>query len=155
MQVRLIDSFGLIYYLSVMYQARRLALPVLAGLLIAPGAVRAQSHGPHTAHQQQMMTDRKADWGYLVFPISSRSEEAQQEFVHGVAALHDFLYPEARAAFQKAQALEPAHFMAVVAEAMTHTYLLWGSEDLESGRKALAKLGETREARARKAPSMR
>jgi tetratricopeptide (TPR) repeat protein len=89
--------------------------------------------------------------GELDFPASTKSPEAQAAFTEGLLYLHIFEYPSAATAFQRAQALDPDFAMAYWGEAMTYTHPVWNQQDLEAGRAALAKLGPTAEARARKA----
>ena len=45
--------------------------------------------------------------GSLDFPTSTRSEEAQQRFLRGVAILHSFGWKQATEPFQAAQGLDP------------------------------------------------
>jgi len=83
---------------------------------------------------------------------------AQEEFVRGVAILHSFGFKDAIDAFQKAQALEPDFALAYWGEAMAHNgnpLVTPTEQDLPAARKALSKLGRTREERAAKAKTER
>jgi tetratricopeptide (TPR) repeat protein len=95
--------------------------------------------------------------GTVDFP-SSASPAAQEEFVRGVAILHSFGFKDAIDAFQKAQALEPDFALAYWGEAMAHNgnpLVTPTEQDLPAARKALSKLGRTREERAAKAKTER
>jgi tetratricopeptide (TPR) repeat protein len=92
--------------------------------------------------------------GVVTFPTSG-SAQAQPEFLRGVAALHNFEYEEANAAFLKAQQIDPGFAMAYWGEAMTYHQTLWQNEDVAAGRRILARLGPTPEARAARAPTER
>jgi len=67
---------------------------------------------------------------------------------HGLQSLHYFEYEDARHAFLEAQRLDPRSVMACWGEAMTYHQTLWRHEDVAAGRRALARLGATRGARA-------
>jgi tetratricopeptide (TPR) repeat protein len=89
----------------------------------------------------------------LLTPAASaraQSAEAQQEFVRGLTALHEFEYEEANEAFMKARTLDPGFAMAYWGEAMTYHQSLWRHENVEMGRQALRRLGPTPAARAGK-----
>jgi tetratricopeptide (TPR) repeat protein len=88
--------------------------------------------------------------GPIAFPTSG-SPPAQAEFLRGVAALHNFEYEEANAAFVSARQIDPSFAMACWGEAMTYHQTLWQNEDVAAGQRALAALGPTPAARAAKA----
>ena len=88
------------------------------------------------------------------FP-ASRSPAAQAAFVEGVAWLHSFEYEEAIEAFRRAQQIDPRCAMAYWGEAMCYHQSLWLNEDLDAGRRALARLAPTPAARAARAPTDR
>lgn len=95
--------------------------------------------------------------GTVDFP-SSATPAAQEEFVRGVAILHSFGFKDAIDAFQKAQALEPDFALAYWGEAMAHNgnpLVTPTEQDLPAARKALSKLGRTREERAAKTKTER
>ncbi len=84
--------------------------------------------------------------GKVDFPVSC-SAPAQEAFTTGVLYLHNFEYEDAREAFVAAREEDPGCAMAVWGEAMTRNHPIWHEVELEAGREALARLGETREAR--------
>ncbi|MFN8058628.1 MAG: hypothetical protein U0Q12_05635 [Vicinamibacterales bacterium] len=90
----------------------------------------------------------------IVFPTSG-SPEAQALFVKGVTSLHNFEYEEALEAFRTAQQRDPSFAMAYWGEAMTYHQTLWRNENVDEGRRALAKLAPTPAARAAKAKTPR
>lgn len=92
--------------------------------------------------------------GQTTFPTSGEAE-AQPAFMEGLLLLHSFEYPDARAAFQTAQRLDPDFAMAYWGEAMTHNHPLWFRQDAEAARAALKGLAPTPAARLAKAPTER
>jgi tetratricopeptide (TPR) repeat protein len=95
--------------------------------------------------------------GTVDFPTSA-GPAAQTEFVRGVAILHSFGFKDAIEAFQKAQALEPDFALAYWGEAMAYNgnpLTTPTEQDLPAARKALAKLGRTRDERVAKAKTER
>lgn len=86
--------------------------------------------------------------GRVNFP-NSGSPQAQESFLRGVAALHSFWYEEALEAFQAATKADPDFAMGYWGEAMTYNHPLWGQEDYEAGRKALAKIKDASKLTAR------
>jgi tetratricopeptide (TPR) repeat protein len=86
---------------------------------------------------------------------NSGARAAQKDFLTGLALLHNFQYPQAAAAFRRAQTLDPNFAMAYWGEAMTYNHALWAQQDADAARSALAKLGATPETRAAKAPTAR
>jgi tetratricopeptide (TPR) repeat protein len=86
---------------------------------------------------------------------NSGAPAAQADFLKGLAALHNFQYPLAARAFQRAQAADPGFALAYWGEAMSYDHAVWHEQDSKSGRAALAKLGATPEARAAKAATPR
>jgi len=97
---------------------------------------------------------QETDYGSTEFD-NSGAEAAQEPFLRGLLMLHSFEYDDARAAFQKAQSLDPDFAMAHWGEAMTHNHPVWMEQDREAGLKALQDLASTPEARLRKAPTER
>ena len=93
--------------------------------------------------------------GTLTFPTSTKSVDAQTEFVRGMLLLHLFEYDRARSAFEAAEKIDPGFAMAYWGEAMTATHPVWNQQDVDAGRAALAKLGATPQARAAKAGTAR
>ena len=92
--------------------------------------------------------------GSLDFPTSG-GPEAQKHFLRGVAVLHSFGWKQAIAEFQMAQELEPDFAMAYWGESLCYNHPLFGERDRESPREVLARLGDTPEERAAKAPTDR
>jgi tetratricopeptide (TPR) repeat protein len=86
---------------------------------------------------------------------NSGSPAAQADFLAGLAQLHNFQYPQAAEAFQRAESLDPNFVMAYWGEAMTYNHAVWQQQDLPAARTALAKLGATPEARGAKAGTPR
>ena len=86
---------------------------------------------------------------------NSGAPAAQADFIKGIAALHNFQYPLAARAFQRAQASDPEFALAYWGEAMSYNHAVWHEQDPVAARAALAKLGPTPEARAVKAKTPR
>jgi tetratricopeptide (TPR) repeat protein len=95
-----------------------------------------------------------SDLGKLDFPTSA-PPAAQEHFVRGVAALHNFWYDEAADEFRAAEKAEPGFALAYWGEAMTFNHPIWSEEDLAGARAALAKLAPAPRERAAKAPTER
>lgn len=92
--------------------------------------------------------------GVISFP-NSGSREAQDAFIRGVLALHNFWFEEAEEAFRKAQQTDPGFALAYWGEAMSYNHPLWAEQDVKAARAALLRLGPTRAARAGKASTER
>ena len=92
--------------------------------------------------------------GAISFPNSGASP-AQEHFIRGVLALHNFWFEEAEEAFKKAQAIDPAFALAYWGEAMSYNHPLWAEQDMAAARAALSKLGQTRAERSAKAKTER
>ena len=86
---------------------------------------------------------------------NSGAPAAQADFLTGIAALHNFQYPLAARAFQRAQAADPEFALAYWGEAMSYNHAVWQEQDPVAARAALAKLGPTAQARAAKAKTER
>jgi tetratricopeptide (TPR) repeat protein len=80
----------------------------------------------------------------------SAQSPAEAAVRRGVAALHAFEYEDANDAFQEARRLEPGLAIAYWGEAMTLHQSLWGHEDVDAGRAALARLASDAPARRAK-----
>lgn len=93
--------------------------------------------------------------GTLSFPTSTKSGDAQAAFAKGMLLMHVFEYTRAEQAFQEAQRLDPDFAMAYWGEAMCATHPVWNQQNMQAGRAALAKLGNSPAARAAKAPTAR
>jgi tetratricopeptide (TPR) repeat protein len=89
-------------------------------------------------------------FGTITFPTSGAAA-AQEAFVTGVKALHNFEFDEAALAFQRAQKADPAFAMAYWGEAMSHNHPLWAQQDLEAAKRILDRLDPTPDGRVAKA----
>lgn len=92
--------------------------------------------------------------GDLSFP-NSGNEAAQAPFLRGLKLLHNFEYGPAAENFRAAQSADPNFALAYWGEAMTYNHPLWAEQDVDAGRKALARLGATAQARAAKTSTER
>jgi len=97
---------------------------------------------------------QQSDFGEVAFS-NSGAPKAQQEFLRGLALLHDFEYPIAAAHFRTAQQIDPSFAMAYWGEAMTYTHPVWFQQDLPAARAVLQRLGVNPAERAAKAPTPR
>jgi tetratricopeptide (TPR) repeat protein len=113
------------------------------GLLLCLLAVPALSFGSSSSNL-----------GAIDFP-NSGSKEAQDAFLRGVGALHNFWYEEAGEAFKQAQVTDPGFALAYWGEAMSYNHPLWSEQDIAAARAALLRLGATRKERIAKAPTER
>jgi tetratricopeptide (TPR) repeat protein len=86
---------------------------------------------------------------------NSGAPSAQEPFQRGLALLHSFEYDEAAEGFRDAQRADPSFAMAFWGEAVTYSHLLWGEDDLDAARGALARLAPTRDARLARAGTPR
>jgi tetratricopeptide (TPR) repeat protein len=86
---------------------------------------------------------------------NSGSRAAQEPFLHGLALLHNFEYPDAAAQFRRAREIDPDFAMACWGEAMTFNHPVWMQQDLAAARAALGRLGATPEARLARAKTER
>jgi hypothetical protein len=94
------------------------------------------------------------DVGDMAF-ANSGAPAAQSEFLHGLAQLHNFEYPDAAKHFRRAEEIDPGFAMAFWGEAMTKNHGIWHEQNLPAAREVLSRLGPTPEARAAKAPTER
>src|SRR5215471_12357757 len=81
----------------------------------------------------------------------ARVSPAADDIARGIAALHDFEYEDANAAFRRARGHDADSVLACWGEAMTFYQTLWHNENVDEGRAALARLAPTPAARAAKA----
>lgn len=95
-----------------------------------------------------------AELGKVTFE-NSGSPAAQEPFLRGVAALHNFFYDEAEEAFQEAQKADPGFALAYWGEAMTYNHPIWSEQDRDAALAALQRLAPTAAERAAKAPTER
>ncbi|HEV2146700.1 MAG TPA: hypothetical protein VGR37_04720, partial [Longimicrobiaceae bacterium] len=126
---------------------RPVVIPLLVLALACPRSLSAQHEG-HAA------TARRAgaplEFGRVHFP-NSGSPAAQEPFLRGMALLHSFEYRDAAEAFREAQQADPAFALPYWAEALTHSHVIWGQENLAAARAALTRLGPTPAARLARA----
>jgi tetratricopeptide (TPR) repeat protein len=92
--------------------------------------------------------------GNVAFP-NSGPPAAQESFLAGLAQLHNFEYASAAELFRKAQQIDAGFAMAYWGEAMTYNHPVWMEQDLGAARRALERLGPTKDARAAKAKTTR
>ncbi len=85
-------------------------------------------------------------FGSITFPTSG-APAAQEAFLTGVKALHNFQFDEAAVAFQQAQKADAQFALAYWGEAMSHNHPLWAQQDLDKAKAALERLAPTHEAR--------
>jgi len=97
---------------------------------------------------------QEAQYGSTEF-ANSGAEAAQEPFLRGLLLLHSFEYGDARAAFQRAQAIDPDFAMAHWGEAMTHNHPVWMEQDREAALQALRDLAGTPEAQLEAASTPR
>jgi tetratricopeptide (TPR) repeat protein len=118
-------------------------------------ACAAAAVAPVAAHEHLESTGAVAvNLGTTHFPTSG-ARRAQPDFLRGLLLLHSFEYEAARSAFQAAERADPAFAMAYWGEALTYNQTLWGEQDLDAARAALAKLAPTAAQRAAKAGTER
>jgi tetratricopeptide (TPR) repeat protein len=122
--------------------------------LCAVFLLASSSPYPGGQHENHSKSGPPLKLGKVSFP-NSGGRAAQEPFLRGIALLHSFEYVDARAAFQEAEAADPAFALAYWCEAFTHSQLGWGIEDLPQARAALARLAPTREQRLAKAGNAR
>jgi tetratricopeptide (TPR) repeat protein len=120
---------------------------LLAWSVLCADAVSAHDPAQHADSVTGALGDTR-------FP-NSGAPGAQPDFLRGLLLLHSFEYAAARRSFQAAERDDPGFAMAYWGEALTYNHTLWGEQDLEAARAALAKLGATSQERAAKAPSAR
>jgi len=95
-----------------------------------------------------------SDFGQVSF-ANSGAAAAQESFLRGLGALHDFEWDSAAESFRKAESIDPNFAMAYWGEAMSHNDGVHFQQDTEAGRAALNKLAPTQEARLAKCPTAR
>src|SRR5689334_21154787 len=80
--------------------------------------------------------------GTVSFP-NSGSEKAQEQFIRGLAALQSFWFEEALDEFRESTKIDPEFAMGYWGEAMSYNHPLWAEQDLDNGRKAIAKVKDS------------
>ncbi|MEM6584255.1 MAG: tetratricopeptide repeat protein [Pseudomonadota bacterium] len=117
----------------------RIALTA-AALSMTPISLAAMDGHQHSASSEA--AGERVGTEYMVFETGVTGE-AHDQFLHGLALLHNFEYRRAAAAFRKAQAADPAWVMPYWGEAMTHNHPLWEEQDRAAAQAVLAKLAPT------------
>lgn len=128
-------------------------LPIIALFAVLGGSSAAVAQVAAHEHAQSA-EPVAAGLGAAHFP-NSGAPRAQRDFLSGLLLLHSFEYPAARRAFKAAERTDPNFAMAFWGEALTYNQTLWGEQDLDAARAALARLASTPEARAAKAGTAR
>ena len=94
------------------------------------------------------------NYGMTEFEATGAAE-AQPAFLRGLLQLHNFEYPDARASFREALAIDPDFGMAYWGEALTWEHTFWRRYNLEQSRAVLQRLGPTPEAREQRMQTQR
>ena len=115
-------------------------------LLVAGASGAAGAAGADDAVSGRPETVRGL--GTTSFVTSTKSAEAQTDFMRGLLLLHLFEYPDAAKAFQAAEKVDPGFAMAYWGEAMTANHGVWSQVDAAAGKAVLERFGPTAEARA-------
>jgi tetratricopeptide (TPR) repeat protein len=92
--------------------------------------------------------------GSVVF-ANSGAAAAQQDFLTGLAQLHNFEYGPAAELFRKAQRIDPGFALAYWGEAMTYNHPVWMEQNISAARAVLRRLAPDADARVLKAPTER
>ncbi len=98
-----------------------------------------------TAEQQSKSAEpgRLSKLGTVAFPASC-SNQAQANFLRGVAALHSFWYEVALDKFRASTTIDTNCTMGYWGEAMAHNHPIWGDpQETEEARNVLAKINNT------------
>ena len=93
-----------------------------------------------------------SDVGYVALE-NSGAPEAQRDFLHGLAQLHNFQYDYAAEDFRNAQKTDPDFALAFWGEALSYTHAMWMEKDTEKALEALNRYAPSPEARQEKAPT--
>jgi tetratricopeptide (TPR) repeat protein len=91
-------------------------------------------------------SSQPASLGRITFQTSGAAA-AWPAFIRGVLLLHSFEYDDAIEAFREAERIDPRFAMAYWGEAMCFNQPLWGNENLDKARDAVARLDTARRAR--------
>jgi len=133
----------------------RTAFTAIALFVTTPALAQSSidTSTPVTAETEQVGTQ------FMVFDTGIEGPGAEgrahDQFLRGLALLHNFEYGRAAAAFRASQKAAPDFVMAYWGEAMTHNHPLWEEQNLEAAQAILARLGATPEARRAKARNSR
>src|SRR6266542_2932423 len=129
-------------------------IPTLAAISLLPGLLSGLGAQEVAGHEHAAGAHSNERLGTVSFPNSGKPA-AQTSFLRGLALLHSFEYEDAGEAFRAAQRADPAFAVAYWGEALTYAKLLWGLDNPEAARVALARLASTPEERLRRAPTER
>jgi tetratricopeptide (TPR) repeat protein len=124
------------------------ALILSASLVTGPSLAWAQEDHSHAN------ANTPSRLGNVIF-ANSGAKAAQADFLRGVALLHSFEYEDAAKAFKAAQHHDKNFALSYWMEALTYRHPLWGQEDLDAARGALASLGPSRATRLTRAKTAR
>src|ERR1700686_2088506 len=114
------------------------AIIVLLAIAIVAAAMPAAAQNPQLS-----------DFGQVSF-ANSGSAAAQESFLRGLGALHDFEWESSAENFRKAQSIDPGFAMAYWGEALSHNDGIHFQQDTAAGRAALNKLAPSPEGRLAK-----
>ncbi len=78
-------------------------------------------------------------YGVLDFPVTGNAE-CRRLFITGMLQLHSFQYDDAHDTFQAAAKADPRCAMALWGDAMAYSHPIWGEEQVQSARAALARV---------------
>lgn len=122
---------------------RSLSAVLVGATLAAPLAAQHAGHAPSTDTATARILERLGEIRFA----TSANPAARAEFQRGVLYLHNFHYPQARAAFGRARALDPRDVMSAAFEAYSFTQPVWNGQDTAAARAALRAFAPTRQAR--------
>jgi len=125
-----------------------------AAVLLVASPIGALAMDGHEQADRAIGAGERVGTERMVFETGVTGK-AHDEFLRGLALLHNFEYARAAAAFRLAQEADPDWVMPYWGEAMTHNHPLWEKQDRASARAILERLGPTGEARALKSRSQR
>jgi dienelactone hydrolase len=123
---------------SLVVRAGLVVILAAAGQLRNTVAAQATQAG-HTSPPAERL-------GEIHFPTSAHGDAAAA-FEKGVLYLHNFHYPQAAVAFQRARQLDPTNVLAVEFEALTYTHAVWNQQDTAKARAVLRSFAPTMQAR--------
>ena len=84
---------------------------------------------------------------------NSGAKDAQGDFLHGLAQLHNFQYDDAAEDFRNAQKTDPDFALAYWGEALSYTHAIWMQKDAEKALEALNRYAPSPAERQAKAPT--
>ena len=133
---------------------------IVAAALIASttAAIAQDSHAGHAPEPAPAAASdpagERVGTEFMVFETGVEGA-AHENFLRGLALLHNFEYDRAAAAFRASQQADPDWVMPYWGEAMTHNHPLWEQQDREAALAILARLDPSREGRLAKTRSPR